>query len=144
MPHALIATLRRLPRVEGNPYVFVGQHGVGHLHDMKRPWDRIRVQAGIHDVRFHDLRRTVGSWLAGSGESLHLIGKVLNHRDVSTTAIYARLNLDPVRQALERNASKMLEAAAPQRTPVVMRTAKKRLRSICNPTSHTLEPARRE
>jgi integrase len=88
---------------------------------MKRVWDRIRLTAGIHDVRFHDLRRTVGSWLAGSGESLHLIGKVLNHRDVSTTAIYARLNLDPVRQALERNASKMLEAAAPQRTPAVIR-----------------------
>jgi integrase len=63
---------------------------VGHLHDLKRAWDRIRVRAGIHNVRFHDLRRTVGSWLAASGESLHLIGKVLNHRDVSTTAIYAR------------------------------------------------------
>jgi len=95
-------------------------------------------------VRFHDLRRTVGSWLAGSGESLQLIGKVLNHRDVSTTAIYARLNLDPVRQALERNASKMLEAAAPHRTPAVMRKATKRLRSPRNPTSHNLDPASSE
>jgi integrase len=92
--------------MDGNPYVFLGQNGVGHLKNMKRAWDRIRVKAGIRDVRFHDLRRTVGSWLAGSGESLQLIGKILNHRDVSTTAIYARLNLDPMRQALERNASK--------------------------------------
>ena len=111
---------------------------------MKRAWDRIRVKAGIHDVRFHDLRRTVGSWLAGSGESLHLIGKVLNHSDVSTTAIYARLNLNLVRQALERNAAKMLEAAAPQRSPSVMMKAKKRVRSTRNQTSHNLEPARRE
>ncbi len=144
LPHTLIATLRRLPRVEGNPYVFVGQHGVGHLYDMKRPWDRIRMQAGLHDVRFHDLRRTVGSWLAGSGESLHLIGKVLNHRDVSTTAIYARLNLDPVRQALERNATKMLEAAAPLRTPAVMRTVPTRSRTRLYRTSHTVDPASRE
>jgi integrase len=141
VPHALVATLRSLPRVEGNPYVFVGQNGAGHLHDMKRAWDRIRVKAGIRDVRFHDLRRTVGSWLAGSGESLHLIGKVLNHRDVSTTAIYARLNLNPVRQALERNATKMLEAAEPQRTQAVMRKATKRVRSTRNPTSHKVEPA---
>ena len=42
---------------------------------MKRAWNRIRVTAGIHDVRFLDLRRTVGSWLAGSGENLHLIGQ---------------------------------------------------------------------
>ena len=99
---------------------------------------------GIHNVRFRDLRLTVGWWLAGSGESLHLIGKVLNHRDVSTTAIYARLNLDPVRQALERNASKMLETAAPTRIPAVMRNAKKRVRSMRHPTPYNLEFARRE
>ena len=120
LPHAFVATLQSLPSVDGNPYVFPGQNGAGHLHDMKRAWDRIRMKAGIHDVRFHDLRRTVGSWLAGSGESLHLIGKVLNHRDVSTTAIYARLNLDPVRQALERHATKMLAAPTPPLTPAVM------------------------
>jgi integrase len=85
--------------------------------------DRIRLMAGMQDVRFHDLRRTVGSWLAGSGESLQLIGKVLNHSDVSTTAIYARLNLDPLRHALDRNASKMLEAAEPQRVSTVTRRA---------------------
>lgn len=144
LPQALIATLRSLPRVDGNPYVFPGQNGVGHLHNMKRAWNRIRVRAGIHDVRFHDLRRTVGSWLAGSGESLQLIGKVLNHRDVSTTAIYARLNLNPVRQALERNATKMLETVAQPRTPAVMIKAKRRLRSPRIPTFHKLESARSE
>ena len=124
--------------------MFVGQNGAGHLHDMKRAWDRIRVKSGIHDVRFHDLRRTVGSWLAGSGESLHLIGKVLNHRDVSTPAIYARLNLNPVRPALERNATKTLETAAPPRTPAVMRKAQKRVRSPRNPMSHNCESASSE
>jgi hypothetical protein len=44
---------------------------------------------------------------------------VLNHRDVSTTAIYARLDLNPVRQALERNAAKMLEAATLQTIPSI-------------------------
>ncbi len=113
LPQALVLMLRSLPKVEGVPYVFLGQNGTGHLQNMKRAWNRIRRKAGIEDVRFHDLRRTVGSWVAGSGESLQLIGKVLNHRDVTTTAVYARLNLDPVRQALERNARKMLEAATP-------------------------------
>ena len=132
LPHALVARLRRVPRVAENPYVFVGQNGAGHLQNMKRAWERIRTKAGIQDVRFHDLRRTVGSWLAGSGESLSLIGKVLNHRDVSTTAIYARLNLDSVRQALERNATKMLEVPAPQRTPVVRPKAQTRVSAIRN------------
>ena len=141
LPQALVAMLRSSPRVDGSLYVFPGQNGVGHVQNIKRAWDRIRLKAGIQDVRFHDLRRTVGSWLAGSGESLHLIGKVLNHSDVSTTAIYARLNLDPVRQALERNASKMLKATELQRVPAVMRKAKKPPRSTNNPTSHRLELA---
>ena len=108
---------------------------------MKRAWDRIRLKAGIHDVRFHDLRRTVGSWLAGSGESLQLIGKVLNHSDVSTTAIYARLNLDPVRQALERNATKMLEAGKSSHAPAIRHKAKKRISAICKLPSHYSESA---
>jgi integrase len=140
LPHALVTLLRRVPRVDGVPYVFPGQDGTGPLHNMKRPWDRIRTKAGIQDVRFHDLRRTVGSWLAGDGESLSLIGKVLNHRDVSTTAIYARLNLDPVRQALERQATKMLKLGEPQRTPAAKPNTKTGVSSIQNLLSHDLEP----
>ena len=103
--------------------------------------DRIRTKAGIPDVRFHDLRRTVGSWLAGSGESLSLIGKVLNHRDVSTTAIYARLNLDPVRQALERQATKMLKVGEPQRAPGGRQTAETQVSALRHRPSHHSEPA---
>ena len=64
----------------------------------------------MDDIRFHDLRRTLGSWLAVGGANLPLIGKVLNHTQPSTTAIYARLHLDPIREALETNAQKMIEA----------------------------------
>jgi site-specific recombinase XerD len=55
------------------------------------------------DVRLHDLRRTVGSWLATSGASLPLIGKVLNHSNASTTQIYAQLAEESVRTALEEH-----------------------------------------
>lgn len=107
LPTPLLAALGNLTRQEGNPYVFVGQNA-SHRVNIKRAWNRIRTKAKILDVRLHDLRRTVGSWLSGSGESLQLIGKVLNHSNISTTRIYARLNLDPVRTALEQNANKML------------------------------------
>jgi hypothetical protein len=36
-----------------------------------------------------------------------LIGRALNHQNASTTQIYARLQLDPVREALEKNAASM-------------------------------------
>jgi integrase len=56
----------------------------------------------------HDLRRTLGSWLALQGHSLSLIGRALNHSNVSKTQIYARLDLGLVRDALEKNPTLML------------------------------------
>jgi integrase len=59
------------------------------------------------DIRLHDLRRTVGSWLAMDGASLPLIGKVLNHSNPSTTQVYARIAEDAARDALERHDAKI-------------------------------------
>jgi integrase len=108
LPSPLMALLLNLDRVEGNPFVFVGRDGKSHLVNIRMAWKRIRGRAGIEDVRIHDLRRTLGSWLAVNGTSLHIIGKALNHTNVSTTAIYARLNLEPVRTVLEENAKNMI------------------------------------
>lgn len=108
LPRPALEALIGLPRLEGNPYVFCGRWGRGHLVNVAKPWRRIRQQAGLNDVRIHDLRRTLGSWLVAAGASLPLIGKALNHSNVSTTQVYARLQLDPVRVALEDNAARML------------------------------------
>ena len=108
LPGPLVQILAELPRVFGNPYVFVGRHGKGHLKNISKAWRKIREKAGIPDVRIHDLRRSLGSWLAGSGISLTIIGKILNHSQPSTTAIYGRLHLEPLREVLEANASKMM------------------------------------
>ena len=61
-------------------------------------------------LRIHDLRRTMGSWQAINGESLTVIGKSLGHKNVATTAIYARLQLDPVRASMERATQAMFAA----------------------------------
>jgi integrase len=108
LPQAVVPFLMALPRLHDNPYVFPGRDGKGHLINIAKAWTRIRTRAGLTDVRIHDLRRTLGSWLAASGASLPLIGRALNHTQVSTTAVYARLNLDPVRTALDANAERML------------------------------------
>lgn len=63
------------------------------------------------DLRIHDLRRTLGSWQAKTGASLAIIGKSLNHKTHQATAIYARLDLDPVRQSVNTATAAMLEAA---------------------------------
>ncbi|MCH7616010.1 MAG: site-specific integrase [Nitrospinae bacterium] len=115
LPKPACELLQDLPKANGNSYVFPGRYGRGHLRNISRAWYRIRGEAQLSDVRIHDIRRTVGSWLTMNGASLPLIGKVLNHSNVSTTQIYARLNLDPVREALESNARKILSFATEQK-----------------------------
>lgn len=100
---AAIDVLNKIQRIGGNPFVIVGKNQGCHLVNISKPWERIRKEAGLEDVRLHDLRRTVGSWLAQSGNSLHLIGKVLNHSNQSTTAIYARFGQDSARDVLEQH-----------------------------------------
>jgi integrase len=101
--------LTSLPRERSNPYLFPGRKKAQPLSDITKPWRRVREKSGLADVRLHDLRRTVGSWMAISGASLPLIGKVLNHSDPSTTAVYARLAENSAREALERHAESILE-----------------------------------
>jgi len=117
VPPAL-AIFDTLPRQDGNPYVFPGRKAGDadspeptHLESIRGPWDRARTAAGVADVRLHDLRRTVGSWLATAGNSLHLIGKILNHSNASTTQVYARLGKDTARAAMEAYATDLLGVA---------------------------------
>lgn len=91
-------------------FVFPGTGKKGHLVEPKKGWKRILERANIEDLRVHDLRRSLGSWQASTGANLSVIGKTLNHKNVSTTAIYARLNLDPVRKAMDKAVNAMFVA----------------------------------
>ncbi len=110
-----IDILRNRKPAESDPepskFVFPGDGKQGHLVEPKNGWKRILDRAGISDLRIHDLRRTLGSWQAKTGASLSIIGKSLNHKNTSTTAIYARLDLDPVREAVNTATSAMMAAA---------------------------------
>lgn len=103
-----VAILESLPRMLGNPHVFPSSVAPrAPMRDVRNQWERIKADAKLEDVTLHDLRRTVGSWLATSGASLPLIGKVLNHADPSTTSIYARLAEDSARTALDQHAERI-------------------------------------
>ncbi|MEI6658093.1 MAG: site-specific integrase [Planctomycetota bacterium] len=109
VPESIEVIRSRLVAAGGREWVFPGRHGKGHLSDVRKPVKKIFDAAGFKDVRLHDLRRTFGSWQAANGSSELLIGKSLGHRNTRSTAVYARLNLDPVRQSVERATNAMRE-----------------------------------
>jgi integrase len=94
--------LANLPRVEGNPYVIVGDRPGRHLIGLQRSWDRLRKEAGLGDVRVHDLRHSFASFGIAEGMSLPMIGALLGHKHVATTQRYAHLADDPIREAANR------------------------------------------
>lgn len=94
--------------LENKEYVFPGSGKKGHLTDPKKAWKRILRKARINDLRIHDLRRTLGSWQAATGATTAIIAKSLGHKSQQATAVYERLNVDPVRSAMERAAEAML------------------------------------
>ncbi len=111
-PEAIEILLNRKP-VESATFVFPSERSsaTGHIQNPKKAWTRVLERAGLTNLRIHDLRRTLGSWQAKSGASLAIIGKSLNHKNQNTTAIYARLDLDPVRDSVNTATSAMMAAA---------------------------------
>lgn len=97
-----LAVLKRLPRIEGNPFVIPGR-GDGHRVNLHRPWRAITRAAGLEGVRVHDLRHSHASAGAAAGLSLPLIGKLLGHSQPSTTSRYAHLGNHPVVRAASEN-----------------------------------------
>ena len=94
--------LSSIPRDEDNPWVIAGRLPGSHLTDLQRPWRRIRKQAGLEGVRIHDLRHSFASRALALGESLTMIGKLLGHTQVQTTARYAHLARDSIQTAAAR------------------------------------------
>jgi integrase len=107
---AAVKVLEGIPRIAGNPYVITGKVPGSHLGDLQHPWRRLRAKAKLTDVRIHDLRHSFASSAVGLGESLPMIGKLLGHSQVQTTARYAHLANDPVRSAADRISAEISRA----------------------------------
>ena len=97
-----VRLLEVLPRDEDNPWVIAGRKPGSHLTDLQHPWRRIRARAELDDVRIHDLRHSFASRALALGEGLPMIGKLLGHTQVQTTARYAHLARDTVKASAAR------------------------------------------
>ncbi|WP_426037013.1 tyrosine-type recombinase/integrase [Cypionkella sp. TWP1-2-1b2] len=102
--------LQSAERIDGNPWVITGTLPGKPLSDLQPFWQRVRARAGVKDVRIHDLRHTFASTAVASGQGLPMIGKLLGHTQVQTTARYAHLAADPVRSAANSVATSLREA----------------------------------
>ena len=106
-----VAVLRGMERTDDSPWVFPGQKPGAHLAFLHGPWYRILKRSGIENLRIHDLRHSFASGGLLVGEGLPMIGKLLGHNKVQTTARYAHLANDPIKSAANRIAGRIAEVA---------------------------------
>ncbi len=71
----------------------------GITDNVRRSFDTVRREAGVEDVRFHDLRHTAATRLVGLNISLSEVGRVLGHTQPSTTYRYVNANIETARRA---------------------------------------------
>jgi integrase len=84
-------------------WVFPGATGKAPLVNVTHTWRRIRRLADLPEgTRLYDLRHTFASVAAEQGESLPMIGALLGHTQLKTTARYIHLLHAPVAEAARR------------------------------------------
>lgn len=103
-----LAVLTRRKEAADSEWVLPGHVKGSHLKDVYKNWKAILARAGIADVRLHDLRRTLGSYMAIGGASLNIIGQALGHSRHETTKVYARLTSTAVADEVS-GAAKLIE-----------------------------------
>ena len=94
--------LAAIPRVDGNPFVIPGRIRGKAMRNLNDPWEIVCERAKLENLRIHDARHSYASRALALGESLPMIGRLLGHTQVETTARYAHLAEDSVRDSAVR------------------------------------------
>ncbi len=92
-----LQVLRDQVQLEGSGFVFPAYRSNGYYEGTPKVWQRIRLLAGLENVRLRDLRHSFASNAVSGGASLPIVGALLGHADSATTQRYAHLSDDPLR-----------------------------------------------
>ena len=101
-----IQLLRGIKRTD-SLYVFPGKNEEAPLKGLQKIWERIRKEAGLEDVRLHDLRHTFASVAVSHGIPLYEVGRLLGHASIQSTQRYAHLERERLYDSLSRFSSKL-------------------------------------
>lgn len=102
-------------RENPSEYVFPSHRVKSKLPYMDEPrgaFDRVCRAAGISGLTLHDLRRTIASWATMQGVPYPVVARMLGHKIQTVTGVYARFDMQALRDGFERTVNAMEQAAA--------------------------------
>lgn len=106
LSQAAIDIILQLHRVGRCPYLLPNPDTGKPLTTIKHAWQKARHDAGLDDLRIHDLRHSAASFMINSGVDLFAVGKVLGHASYQSTQRYSHLANDTLLAAVEAGAAK--------------------------------------
>ena len=104
---AAMSIINQLPKYDGCPWLIPNPQTLLPFTDIKRSFMQARKLAGLDDVHIHTLRHSYAAALASSGVTLAIIGKLLNHASVQSSARYGHLANETLMAAAEVGAAKL-------------------------------------
>lgn len=93
------ALLTKLRKKKRSPYAFANPITLKPYKSIYYSWHTARKEAGLDDVRIHDLRHSFASFLVNAGRSLYEVQTLLGHTQIKTTQRYAHLSTTSLRAA---------------------------------------------
>jgi integrase len=96
--------LESLPKSSG--HVFPSPHTRGRPVDVKASFSAARAAAKISEFRFHDLRHTAASRMAGAGADAFTPAAIFGWSDIRMSLSYTHAMDDAERRAVENLAGK--------------------------------------
>ena len=107
LSQAAIDVIGQLPRFEGCSYLVPNPETKLPFVTVKHAWQTARKEAGLRDLRLHDLRHSAASFMINAGIDLYAVGKVLGHADHKSTMRYCHLANETLLAAVEAGAAGM-------------------------------------
>ena len=108
--------LERQPR-SSSPFVYPSPSNPTKPRGAKLGlWYRVRREAGIEDVRVHDLRHTMASHAVMNGVPVPVVSRMLGHSNVRMTLRYAHVGDRDIEAAAERIGRAVARAMANEPT----------------------------
>lgn len=87
--------------VHDDTYVFPSETSAsGHIVDVKRVWKTLKNKAQISDLRLHDLRHTLATYMIAKGANPFVVQRALTHKSIKSTQVYVNLGVEHLRSTI--------------------------------------------
>lgn len=104
-----IEIIQQIDRKESDVYVFTNRKTNKRFVNVFKPWNRLRIKAGVPFLRLHDLRHMYATYCVNNGVSIFEVSQLLGHADTRTTIRYSHLSAKTLLEAANSVSTKMTD-----------------------------------